>query len=147
MLTIAAAGAWSEARKFDAGMVESPVCPRCGLHDQDDLHMHWSCPALMGSKDPRVQKSNYLVYKAEWGAAFHPCFWLRGLVPKSWTHRPLQSNGWSCMFAKLGMCIKVGYPYRGLYTMSCSLTSFTACSSVLAFTACSSVLDSIDRLG
>ena len=92
MLTIAAAGAWSEARKHDAGMVESPLCPRCGVHEQDDLHMHWTCPALMESKDSRVQKSNYLVYKAEWGASFHPCFWLRGIVPKNRTHRPMNDN-------------------------------------------------------
>ena len=78
MMTIASAGAWSQARKFQAGLVDSPLCPHCGEEEQDDLHMCWTCNKLMDLNDSRVKKTNHLVFKAQNGGALATLFLVQG---------------------------------------------------------------------
>ena len=83
------AGIWTEQRRCDSGMTDSPTCPRCGAAPESDAHRYWYCPANRALQDPAVLRSAYLErWAREEIEAGQEAFWLRGLVPRDWTHPP-----------------------------------------------------------
>ena len=69
---------------------EDFLCPHgCGAsrHLVTHMHLFWRCPLLPSLQLPEVDKSQNLLRRAEAGvAAGHEGYWLRGCVPKLWTH-------------------------------------------------------------
>ena len=54
-----------------AGLVESPLCPRCGEEAEDVCHRVWTCSANVGEIFvPRATQDKHTL----------ACFWLRGMV-------------------------------------------------------------------
>lgn len=87
LYAILSGGIWTESRKFAAGLVSSPACPHCGAECQDDFHLFWGCDTVWRSQDREIAKGDFLFGEADRGQVSDACFWLRGLVPKAWTHR------------------------------------------------------------
>ena len=83
-------GYWPAQRAFDAGVVDSPGCPRCGEQSCTALHMLWTCPALCSTLDEEVLETQTLVYEASRGAEEYQCLWLRGILPRKLVlvHKP-----------------------------------------------------------
>jgi len=93
--TVMSARSWPAARINQAYPEVPNKCLRCGLAPEDDLHVYWQCPANKNIDDPCVKDTQVLVKSAEAGCVNYPCFWLRGLVPKSFTlvppeHQPVK---------------------------------------------------------
>ena len=88
LVAVCSAAVWTQERKFQFSIkgVEDPVCPRCGSAPETMLHRAWQCPA--NDLLPACRKSNQLAKKAAIGAETLPCFWIRGIVPASWTAPP-----------------------------------------------------------
>ena len=72
------------------GQTKLASCPRCGAQGADAYHMLWSCPCLFDNPLPEVVATQALLDRAGQEVDASPCFWLRGLVPSSWTvpHTP-----------------------------------------------------------
>ena len=92
------AASWTRARKFEAKLIDSPVCLRCGEESEDDFHRVWGCKANGDIKDPSMKWSRELLDKAKEGKESHPCFWSRGLTPSSWTQPSAPSDS-PCTYA------------------------------------------------
>ena len=72
-------------RRSDAivlGWWRRRCCPRCEEEDEDMHHRVWRCKANTGEI---FDKTQHLVYEATQAKDTLECFWLRGLVPRSWT--------------------------------------------------------------
>ena len=41
------AGLWTPLRKFEAGLLSSPVCLLCGHHSAAEFHQCWECPSIL----------------------------------------------------------------------------------------------------
>ena len=87
---IAAGGIWTQARKYEAKLVTSPLCPYCESEPEDDYHFFWGCPCLNQLNLPEVLRTR----GPRWcppcdSPDFLPCYHLRGIVPKEWSHAPL----------------------------------------------------------
>ena len=37
-------GLWTQQRRFDKGLSDSPLCPRCQVENEDLHHRLWDCP-------------------------------------------------------------------------------------------------------
>ena len=85
---IGCAATWPMARRAEAGMACSPLCPRCGMEVEDDFHRFWSCPDNATISDPDVQQTQSLIGQARAGVDAFACFWLRGIVPHAWSNVP-----------------------------------------------------------
>ena len=70
------------SRRYRAGLVDTPLCPRCEEADEDMFHRVWQCRANTGEI---FDKTQHLVEKATQAKGTFECFWLRGVVPRSWT--------------------------------------------------------------
>ena len=90
---IATAGLWTDHRCKEAGYSISSVCKFCGQSDDTEEHRLWGCKVIMDSDDPDIARSNHLAKYAqrladdgsgETMAQRAQCFWLRGLIPRSW---------------------------------------------------------------
>ena len=83
-------GYWPSQRAYDAGVVESPRCNRCGEQSCTALHMLWTCPALCSMLDEEVLETQTLVGEASRGADDFQCLWLRGILPRKLVlvHKP-----------------------------------------------------------
>ena len=46
LYAILAGGVWPEARKHQAGLTSSALCPHCGKEDQDLYHLYWGCDVV-----------------------------------------------------------------------------------------------------
>ena len=75
-------------------MIEDATCPHCLGGEQDEIHMFWTCPALAMAEDEDISSSNsykrrVLRYDDETRTEVCacPCWWLRGIVPRTWTWR------------------------------------------------------------
>ena len=90
---IAASGIWTQTRKYFAGLVESAMCPLCGLKPEDEFHMLCECAAIQQVQDSIVRRTNicgrytYDGYSHEAVDLMKTaqCFYHRGLVPACWT--------------------------------------------------------------
>ena len=84
----AIAGLWTAERKFAAGLIATPVCPRCRLAPEDEFHRVWECKAneegLKDHIDPKILCNN-LKQKAIQGKDDNMALWTRGIVPKAMT--------------------------------------------------------------
>ena len=87
LYAILSGGIWPESRKHAAGLVSSPACPHCGAETQDLFHLLWGCDTVWRSPDQEIAKGDFMFGEADRGQSSSACFWLRGLVPKAWTHR------------------------------------------------------------
>eukprot|EP00959_Pyramimonas_sp_CCMP1952_P098418 2057434-Pyramimonas_sp.AAC.1 len=104
LLTISIGGMWTRARqgllkaggaRHEGTQVDPTLlCPRCHEAAEDSLHRAWLCPHNTGS--PIFEASNGLVPSATSQSEPHACFWLRGMIPSTWTATPLPilSDGW-----------------------------------------------------
>ena len=86
LLAAACAATWPEARKHDAGLVDSPACPRCGHERCDEYHRLYGCPDNENIDHDDVKNTQVLCKHAlraqERGDV--DCLWIRGLVPATW---------------------------------------------------------------
>ena len=87
LTTSLAGGIWPQSRKCDEGLIEEATCPNCLTESQDDFHLIWGCSKLQECEHPAIMKTNHLIPKARTSYKELPCYWLRGVTPKSWTHR------------------------------------------------------------
>ncbi|CAE8642448.1 unnamed protein product, partial [Polarella glacialis] len=63
-----------------------PPCPKCGALGKATFeHEVWECNFTKSLPDIRITSTNNLCSDAVKGVDELPCFWLRGLVPWSWT--------------------------------------------------------------
>ena len=76
---------WSSGRLAASGYEVDTTCKKCGAAVCDDLHWLWTCPRHQMSESLAIRRSQKLVAEAAKEASTFPCFWLRGLVPRSWT--------------------------------------------------------------
>ena len=95
MRVILAGGTWTRVRIEEAGLPQdSFACKRCTLGvPETDFHRNWECPGNCSLPDCEATKD------LEQAVARHhldtPCFWLRGIVPASWTKvAPPDEQGW-----------------------------------------------------
>ena len=102
-------GYWPVQRAFDAGVVDSPRCFRCGEQSCTALHMLWTCPALCSMLDEEVLETQSLVYEASRGAEEYQCLWLRGIclvslcLCTSLSLLSLVSQLWACILWGVGL--------------------------------------------
>ena len=82
LLAAATTSCWTQERRYRAGLVESPLCLRLEEEHEDMYHQVWQCRANTGEI---FDKTQHLVQKATQAKETLECFWLRGLVPRSWT--------------------------------------------------------------
>ena len=85
---IATAATWPMERRFEAGLVTSPICPRCNAAVEDDFHCYWGCAANRDIQSDDVAHTQCLAERAERGRTSWPCFWTRGIVPAAWVEVP-----------------------------------------------------------
>jgi hypothetical protein len=89
--TILSAACWSQARVASISS-ESAQCPRSGHPNCDDLHTYWQSPANSNVQDKEVADTQYLCHRAEQQAPLTPCLWLRGILPRDPSLKPLDSK-------------------------------------------------------
>ena len=82
--SVAMGATWPRQRKFEAGLAESAICPRCGEADETDLHRFWTCPKNLEIDDPAVRCTNSMSPSAILDNNANSVFWCRGLVPQAW---------------------------------------------------------------
>ena len=92
MRRTAAGALWTRQRKHEAGLIDSPICLRCGGEEEDEGHRFWRCPANKGLGNSNIQSTEGLVEEACQGQEEEACFWNRGLVPSKWTKVPEAPN-------------------------------------------------------
>ena len=54
-LAAATASCWTQERRYRAGVVDSPLCPRCEEEDEDMYHRVWQCRANTGEIFDKTQ--------------------------------------------------------------------------------------------
>eukprot|EP00959_Pyramimonas_sp_CCMP1952_P267693 5596832-Pyramimonas_sp.AAC.1 len=87
MVRVAAGGTWPRQRIMDeVGGIDSATCPRCGEGAETPLHRSWLCSCNVGSR--AYDQSDNLTAEAVAQHESHACFWLRGIIPGSWTNVP-----------------------------------------------------------
>ena len=91
LLASATASCWTQERRYRAGLVDTPLCPRCEEADEDMFHRVWQCRANTGEI---FDKTQHLVQKATQAKDTFECFWLRGVVPRSWTLQDTKLGFW-----------------------------------------------------
>ena len=93
LLAAATASCWTQERRYRAGLVDTPLCPRCEEADEDMFHRVWQCRANTGEIFDETQ---HLVQKATQAKDRFECFWLRGgrVVPRSWTLQDTKLGLW-----------------------------------------------------
>jgi len=79
--TVATASFWPRQRKFDCGLVHSPLCTRCGRQPETSKHRYWECEANDLIGHDAITNSEYLRNEALRLADTCPVYWLRGLQP------------------------------------------------------------------
>ena len=82
LLTAASGACWPRSRKFNADMIGSEICPRCGQEAEDLLHFFWKCPCNVELQHEDIQRTQHLV-QAACADINHQALWLRGLPPKA----------------------------------------------------------------
>ena len=90
METVLVAGCWPAVRIASISPTYSKVCQRCGQADEDDLHTFWTCPHNANNQHENVSQTQYLIPRAKLGSTTHPCMWLRGILPSSFTQLPVE---------------------------------------------------------
>ena len=55
---------------------------------ETDLHVYWQRPCNYDIDDEAIEQSNKYIDNAMMHAEDRPCLWLRGIMPKSYTHIP-----------------------------------------------------------
>ena len=87
MLRAIVAGAtWTESRKTEAGYGAMELCPRCGESRETCLHRAYVCPQNTVDKAPTLDGTAYTAksaIQAEKNGDLVPCYWYRGIVPKT----------------------------------------------------------------
>jgi len=86
--TVQAAACWGNARVHEIHPEVSPLCSRCGLEPETDLHTFWTCPCNANLEDEEVVSTQKHIPRAVAEAETFPCFWLRGLCPEKFTQPP-----------------------------------------------------------
>ena len=71
LLASATASCWTQERRYRAGLVDTPLCPRSGEADEDMLHRVWQCRANTGEI---FDKTQYFVQKATQAKDTFDCF-------------------------------------------------------------------------
>eukprot|EP00959_Pyramimonas_sp_CCMP1952_P093094 1948492-Pyramimonas_sp.AAC.1 len=61
--------------------LDTTACQRCDCGQETDLHRNWQCPCNVHFSSI----SQNLTRRAQGGAENLPCFWLRGILPATWT--------------------------------------------------------------
>eukprot|EP00973_Karenia_brevis_P037750 5207686-Karenia_brevis.AAC.1 len=96
---IAAGGMWTAKRCSDSScQTTGSLCPRCHMEEETDFHRCWSCPKNVAPDDEWIQQaldsSNHLVETARQAVANKEqhAYWLRGMIPKSWTERAVEAE-------------------------------------------------------
>eukprot|EP00973_Karenia_brevis_P053248 7402235-Karenia_brevis.AAC.1 len=59
------------------------TCPSCQQAGYDEIHLFHTCPKLITSRHPMIQKAQHLVDIARRGNYNPLCYYLRGLHPKA----------------------------------------------------------------
>ena len=85
---ILSASCWTAERIHSINPDYSPLCNRCGQHDDSPLHCYWTCPANADIQHDDIIKSQHLINGACAGSVDFPCLWLRGILPSSFIHVP-----------------------------------------------------------
>ena len=83
--TIMCGATWPNARVSEAYPDIPAVCSRCGTAPDTSLHAFWECPANANIDSPEVQDTQKYISAAVHKSPECPCFWLRGIVPESFT--------------------------------------------------------------
>eukprot|EP00959_Pyramimonas_sp_CCMP1952_P028949 607305-Pyramimonas_sp.AAC.1 len=84
MVAIATGGTWPRQRRHKwAPTKVDNLCPRCKRSPETMFHRCWSCDENNNSKAHTV--TDELLPEAYSQHEATQCFWLRGLIPKSWT--------------------------------------------------------------
>eukprot|EP00969_Alexandrium_andersonii_P184245 8140562-Alexandrium_andersonii.AAC.1 len=107
VLSTASGSCWTQARRFEAGLTDSPTCPRCGKEPETLEHRYWGCECNKALAASDVQRTQQLCERARRDCGRFPCLWLRGIAPASWTH-PLELAGEPAM-----VCWTLGQPRDG----------------------------------
>ena len=96
LLTIATGATWPLTRRADAfGDVEDVTCPKCGRGIHGDLHMFWTCSRWETVDNAHIRDTQEYRASAIQGVQDGDrCYWLRGLVPKSWTRPAMPPWEW-----------------------------------------------------
>ena len=86
LLHAMAGAVWPRARKYGAGFVPSPLCPRCHTQPETLRHRIWQCSANIDDKDSNLifARTAHLVDEAVTTSDTTEIFWLRGLPPLAW---------------------------------------------------------------
>ena len=75
---------WPRAGLAEKGVACSPLCQRCSKQvPETEFHRTWECEAT--AKLPTSKASQKLMAQAHRDHEETPCFWLRGVIPSSWT--------------------------------------------------------------
>ena len=89
---VAAGATWPRARRAECKLpLDDTICPRCNAQVEDEYHRAWECPKNCSQHPdfgPAFRASASLKPRAAMERDMCPIFWLRGLVPKSWTTLP-----------------------------------------------------------
>eukprot|EP00959_Pyramimonas_sp_CCMP1952_P357385 7483752-Pyramimonas_sp.AAC.1 len=85
---VAVGASWPRDRKC----VETPqfqgsrLCQRCKGAPETMLHRGWTCPANVGNE--AHSRSDEMLAQASAQSEMDSGFWLRGMLPQSWTDVP-----------------------------------------------------------
>jgi len=89
-MTIAtiSAGIWPRERLFLAGLVDSPLCQRCGEGTEEDVeedlvHRYWDCPANEHIDHPDVKDTQHMAHGGQ-GALKQSYFSAKAIPSISW---------------------------------------------------------------
>jgi len=80
---IASDGIWTQQKKFDAGLVGSPLCPRCKVAPETKRHRAYGC-ICNDDLDLKVDEKIKERAGKDLDVPKNECFWLRGIIPKAW---------------------------------------------------------------
>ena len=85
--TLVCGASWPETRRATAGYQTTGQCPRCGKGQETLQHRLYECEANAHIDHPWVHSTEHLCRYALRDLARQEShtFWLRGLVPTSWT--------------------------------------------------------------
>ena len=83
--SILSAATWPNQRVHECYPHVSSICSRCGSAPDTSLHCFWQCPENKNIDDEDVSRTQVLIPAAESGSLTHPCLWLRGILPSSFT--------------------------------------------------------------
>ena len=60
LYVIISGGIWPEARKHQAGLVNTGTCPHCGRENQDLYHLYWDCDVVWRSQHAEIAKGEFM---------------------------------------------------------------------------------------